>query len=106
MLELICYFFPAFISLNIHTKIMNENRIKKEIYYYGIYVALINLFTLSFVYIRHHDIFTFEMISVLYCFKYLLIATIIAIIIPFIIKIIIKYIDIDVEVQKNEKKNQ
>lgn len=105
MLEFICYFMPAFISINIHNNIEKNNKLDKTILYYGIYVTLNNLFSLFIVQIKNiNKPFEFGMINVNYCFKYLLISTLISIIMPYLVRIIIRNIEIKVEVKENEKK--
>ncbi len=107
MLEFICYFMPAFISINIHNNIEKNTKLEKTIFYYGIYVVLNNLFSLFILQIKNiNKPFEFSMINVNYCFKYLLISTIISIIMPYLVRIIIKNIEIKVEVKENEKRTK
>ena len=107
MLQFVCYIMPAFISLSIHKKITKETNNTNLIMRYGIYCTLINLLTLFVAVIRHlKDPYTFNMITVTFCFKYLAIATLFAFIMPYVVKIIIKNVEIDVEVKKNEIKKK
>lgn len=105
MLEFICYFMPAFISISIHNNIVKNTKVEKTFIYYGIYVALNNLMGLFIVQIKNiNQPFDFSMINVNYCFKYLLVSVIVSIITPFLVRIIIENIEIKLEVKRNEKK--
>ncbi len=107
MLEFICYFMPAFISINIHNNIEKNTKLEKTIFYYGIYVVLNNLLSLFILQIKNiNKPFEFSMINVNYCFKYLLVATLFSIVMPYLVRIIIKNIEIKVEVKENETKKQ
>ena len=86
MLEFVCYFMPSFISITIHKNIMKEENTVNLLLYYGIYVALNNLLSLTVVMIRHMSEYVFfDNINVTYCFKYLLTSIVFSIVIPFII---------------------
>lgn len=109
MLEFVCYFIPAFISISLHKYLLKEEKNSNLIIYYGVYVALTNLITLLIVFLKnHYRNIVFSEISITYCFKYLLVSTIISVILPYFIKVIIKNIEINVEVKRNEsnKKNK
>lgn len=107
MLEFVCYFMPSFISITIHKNIMKEENTVNLLLYYGIYVALNNLLSLTVVMIRHMSEYVFfDNINVTYCFKYLLTSIVFSIVIPFIIKLIVKNIQINVEVKANENNRQ
>ena len=85
MLQFICYLMPSFISLGIHKNITKEKDNINLMIYYGIYCALNNLFTLFIAVIRHlTNPYTFDMITVSFCFKYLFVAIFFSIIMPFV----------------------
>ena len=105
MLEFICYFMPAFISINIHRYLTKDTKLENTIIYYGIYVAINNFLTIVIKNIKHlRDVINFDVVNVTYLYKYLAVAIVISIITPYIINIIIQNINIRVKVNKNEKK--
>ena len=54
MLEFVCYFMPAFISLSIFNSLRKEKLDKKEfIMFFGIFTVLNNLLTLFMICIKH-----------------------------------------------------
>lgn len=105
MLEFLCYFIPASISIKVYEHLnKKELSLKDNILYYLIFTALNNLFTLVAISIKNYkDVLSFDKIGITYCFKYLLMSVCFAIITPFIISIIRDNISLRVEVKKNEK---
>lgn len=105
MLEFICYFMPAFISINIHRYLTKDTKSENTIIYYGIYVAINNFLTLIIKNVNHlRDVINFDVVNVTYLYKYLGVSIVISIVTPYIINIIIQNINIRVKVNKNEKK--
>ena len=105
MLEFICYFMPAFISVAIHRYLTKDTKIENAIIYYGIYVTLNNILALIIKNFKHlREAIPFEIINISYLYKYLLVAIVVAIIMPYFINIIIQNVNIRVKVNKNEKK--
>lgn len=105
MIEFICYFMPAFISINIHRYLTKNTKLEDTIIYYGIYVTLNNVLAIIIKNIKHlREIIYFDIINISYLYKYLLIAIAVAIITPYVVNIIIQNINIRVKVNKNEKK--
>ena len=105
MLEFLCYFFPAFISLKVYNHLSGrELSIKNSIVYYGMFSVFNNLMTLSLIYIKHYNqVLTFNRIGITYCTKYLIISFIFSLINSFIYNFFEKNIKIRLEVKKNEK---
>lgn len=105
MLEFICYFIPAFISLSIFRGLGKKDYTKIEyVIYYGIFTVFNNLLTLSMICLKNfNQVLSFDKIGITYLFKYLVMAVIFSIITPFVVYILSANVKLRVEVRKVEK---
>ena len=104
MLEFICYFTPAFISIIIHRYLTKNNKLDNTVLFYGVYLALNNFLTLIIKNIKHlMEDLSFNVINITYCYKYLLVAIIISIVMPYIIYVISNNFQVKIKAEKNEK---
>ena len=112
-MSIICFFFPAFISLYIDSSINtlnNENKYLRVVFKYFIYSFLNATIMNTIIYLvssekyraYSNSIFTHD-----FTLKYSYLALVIAIVLPFIMKIITSTIKINIEIKdkKNDKKN-
>ena len=108
MLEFICYFMPAFISLSIFRGLGKKDYTTKDyIIYYGIFVVTNNLFTLTMICLRNfNEILYFDRVGITYLFKYLIMSVVFSIITPFIVPILSTNVKLRVEVLKSEKSSK
>ena len=108
MLEFVCYFMPAFISLSIFNSLRKEKLDRKEfIVFFGIFTVLNNLLTLFMICIKHFgEILNFDKIGITYLFKYLLMSIVFSIVTPFIVSILNTNVRLRLEVFKSEKKKR
>lgn len=87
MLELICFCFPAVISVSILSKLDKKLSIEKKIYNYFIYNLFINGISLLIIsYLNNFEIqYVKAMFTIVFCLKYLLMAVILSVILPLVI---------------------
>ena len=92
MIQFICYFFPAIVAVWITEACMKENfNLKKFIYHYGMYTALINITIYMIITLFFSPVITYltpESFTYNFTIKYLGIALLLAIALPIIYKII------------------
>jgi len=108
MMIYFCLLFPSFISIYINTR-RCESDIKQELFKYPLYTLLINMLSLSVVYIyaRGNEVFLEYNFGTLgFCLKYLLISTINAYILPYLIEYYRKNIKIELHYIKKGKNNE
>ncbi len=108
MMIYFCLLFPGFISVYINSRRCDSN-IKQEFFKYPLYVLLINIITLSIVYIyaRGNEVsLDYNFGTLGFCLKYLIISTIIAYSLPYIVEFYRKNIKIELEYVKKDNKDE
>ena len=109
MIQFICYFFPAIVAVWITEACMKENfNLKKFIYHYGMYTALINITIYMIITLFFSPVITYltpESFTYNFTIKYLGIALLLAIALPIIYKIIKNNISINIEQKEFEDEN-
>ena len=90
MLELICFCFPAVISINILSNLDKTMSLEKKVFKYFVYNLLINIFALLTIgFINNFQVlYINKLFTIAFSLKYLLLATVIAIVLPIIINYI------------------
>lgn len=109
MMQFICYFFPAMIAVWM-TEIFDKKNfeLKQIIYHFCMYTILINaiIFLILILFFNPESSYLAPVgFSYAFTIKYLGFSLVLSIIIPFIFKIIKNNINIDIEIEKIEKKN-
>lgn len=84
MIEIICLFFPAFISLSVLEKIEKKNEIIEIISRYAIYNIMINLTGLLITaYLNNFEVLMVEnLFTIVFSIKYLVLTSMVAFILP------------------------
>ena len=101
-IEIICLFFPAFISLIIDTKINKEELGKKSITKYGIYTFLINFITSLLIWFTTENESGTYFYTFAFVVKYMSVSLITSIILPIIIKLQKTYIKINIKIKEKQ----
>ena len=96
MIELICFCFPAVISINILSKLDNTMSLEKKVFQYFVYNLLINIAALLVIgFLNNFQVLYIDkLFTITFSLKYLLLATVIAVILPIVIYFITSNIKI------------
>lgn len=105
MIEFICLFFPAFISLSVLERINKKKEIIERINRYAIYNILINTLVLLIVaYLTNFQKLSLDSntFSTVFSLKYLVIASIIGLILPYMFNYVRKNFKIEIKREKRK----
>lgn len=107
MVEFMCLFFPAFISIYVLDKIDKKMKLEDKIIRYFIYCILINLIVFTVVSTSNGFIIMYPdkyMFTLVFTIKYLFMSIILSYILPYAIKYIKDNFKIELNLKKHEKK--
>jgi len=107
MLELILLFFPTFVSLVIEKKRKNIDY-KELLFLYPVYNIVINVFTFMIYFLvkgRELILFSQNVDSVGFSYRFLVVASVISICIPYLKEFILKNFLVEIEIRRSKNKN-
>ena len=105
----LCLLGPSLFSIRIFYHLNKDQMSDRNIlFYYAIFVFINNFISLiiSVLLFGARDSIDLSLINYpIFTIKYLVLAIILAVVVPFVVKIINENVDYDIEVVKNEKRN-
>ena len=110
MIQLICLFFPSFLSVWITEKIQKKDfKLKEFIYHFILYTTIINFLIFLIVYVMSNssiDYLSEHIFTLLFTIKYLIFALCFACIFPFMFNILKNNFEFKVDVEEIKKRGR